>query len=170
MPARHNWHILHIQTSRWDADLANEWWGCSLSGDYSALTTASQLSPLPKHISSRRQARGRLRGADLGLEGVLLWEGREGVRLQEHQSSGSVIFPHGLRPVRHFLALSAPMWLCAPQQIVTYMCTHTCTHAHTHRCSHKQESPVTVTLCHTSYMPTMTYWPTPSVCERWTLR
>lgn len=131
MPARHNWHILHIQTSRWDADLANEWWGCSLSGDYSALTTASQLSPLPKHISSRRQARGRLRGADLGLEGVLLWEGREGVRLQEHQSSGSVIFPHGLRPVRHFLALSAPMWLCAPRQIVTYMCTHTYTQMHT---------------------------------------
>lgn len=79
MPARHNWHILHIQTSRWDADLANEWWGCSLWGDYSALTTASQLSLLPKHISSRRQARGRLREADLGLVGVILCErGRGG--------------------------------------------------------------------------------------------
>lgn len=58
-----------------------------------------------------------------------------GVRLQEHQSSGSVIFPHGLRPIRHFLASSAPIWWCAHRQIVTYMCTHTQArvHEHTHR-------------------------------------
>lgn len=161
MPARHNLHILHIQTSRWDADLANEWWGCSLWGDYSALTTASQLSLLPKHISSRRQARGRLREADLGLVGVILCEGgRGGWGFRSIRVLAQLSFLMGSGPSVTFL-----LRLHQYDSVLTGRLLHTCVHTHKHACTNihtdKHESPMTVTLCHTSYM---TYWPTLTVC------